>query len=148
MTFITPEPPTNNNSFSPCQRQSDPENDEKMFLFLQAAAAAAAKPAQYTGTYQANATGYQATYAQPAAQTTIAAQPTTQAKREYTRKVGVSYFYYSRCTQKLTPPQRIPDTTQRCIRQRQCTSPSRAEPLSRNLEVGKGTRKAGLAPKT
>ncbi|XP_018575863.1 zinc finger RNA-binding protein isoform X3 [Anoplophora glabripennis] len=45
------------------------------------AATAAAKPAQYTGTYQANATGYQATYAQPAVQTTIAAQPTTQAKR-------------------------------------------------------------------
>ncbi|CAH1155101.1 unnamed protein product [Phaedon cochleariae] len=39
-----------------------------------------AKPA-YTGTYQANATVYQATYAQPAAQTTVAAQPTTQAKR-------------------------------------------------------------------
>lgn len=46
--------------------------------------AAAAKPAQYTGTYQANATGYTAaTYAQPAVQTTIAAQPTTQAKRKY-----------------------------------------------------------------
>ncbi|GJQ85833.1 putative zinc ion binding protein [Trypoxylus dichotomus] len=45
------------------------------------AATVAAKPAQYTGTYQANATGYQATYAQPAAQTTIAAQPTTQAKQ-------------------------------------------------------------------
>ncbi|KAG5884871.1 hypothetical protein JTB14_025036 [Gonioctena quinquepunctata] len=41
----------------------------------------AAKPAQYTGTYQANATAYQTAYAQPAAQTTIAAQPTTQAKR-------------------------------------------------------------------
>ncbi|KAJ8980347.1 hypothetical protein NQ317_019234 [Molorchus minor] len=42
---------------------------------------ATAKPAQYTTTYQANPTGYQATYAQPAAQTTIAAQPTTQAKQ-------------------------------------------------------------------
>lgn len=55
----------------------------EIFLpFLQTAAAA--KPAQYTGTYQANATGYTAaTYAQPAVQTTIAAQPTTQAKRKY-----------------------------------------------------------------
>lgn len=41
-----------------------------------------AKPAQYSGTYQASATGYQASYAQPAVQTTIAAQPTTQAKRK------------------------------------------------------------------
>lgn len=41
-----------------------------------------AKPAQYTGTYQANPSGYQAAYAQAAAQTTIAAQPTTQTKRE------------------------------------------------------------------
>ncbi|CAH1107338.1 unnamed protein product, partial [Psylliodes chrysocephalus] len=48
-----------------------------------AAAAAAAKPAQYTATYQPNASAYQATYAQPAAQTTIAAQPTTQAKQRY-----------------------------------------------------------------
>ncbi|XP_068911923.1 zinc finger RNA-binding protein isoform X3 [Tenebrio molitor] len=60
------------------QAASRPEDDRKMYFFLQAAAA---KPAQYTGTYQANATGYQASYAQPAAQTTIAAQPTTQAKR-------------------------------------------------------------------
>ncbi|XP_068911926.1 zinc finger RNA-binding protein isoform X6 [Tenebrio molitor] len=60
------------------QAASRPEDDRKMYFFLQAAAA---KPAQYTGTYQANATGYQASYAQPAAQTTIAAQPTTQAKQ-------------------------------------------------------------------
>lgn len=43
---------------------------------------AAAKPTQYTATYQANATGYQTTYAQPAVQTTVAAQPVTQAKRK------------------------------------------------------------------
>lgn len=52
----------------------------------------AAKPAQYTGTYQANATGYQATYAQPGAQTTIAAQPTTQAKRKYIQKADRARF--------------------------------------------------------
>ncbi|XP_074039197.1 zinc finger RNA-binding protein isoform X2 [Leptinotarsa decemlineata] len=46
-----------------------------------ATAVSAAKPAQYTATYQANPTGYPTTYAQPAVQTTIAAQPTTQAKR-------------------------------------------------------------------
>ncbi|KAL1489386.1 hypothetical protein ABEB36_014291 [Hypothenemus hampei] len=44
------------------------------------AATAAAKPAQYAATYQPNATVYQTSYVQPAAQTTIAAQPTTQAK--------------------------------------------------------------------
>lgn len=58
------------------------EDDIDIFLQL-LQTAAAAKPAQYTGTYQANATGYTAaTYAQPAVQTTIAAQPTTQAKRK------------------------------------------------------------------
>nr|XP_023015785.1 zinc finger RNA-binding protein-like isoform X2 [Leptinotarsa decemlineata] len=46
-----------------------------------ATAVSAAKPAQYTATYQANPTGYPTTYAQPAVQTTIAAQPTTQAKQ-------------------------------------------------------------------
>jgi hypothetical protein len=82
MTFITRVSPTDNLFFSrlPARRQSRPEDDRKMYFFLQAAAA---KPAQYTGTYQANATGYQASYAQPAAQTTIAAQPTTQAKRKF-----------------------------------------------------------------
>lgn len=51
----------------------------KVIVILQTVAA---KPAQYASTYQANPTGYQATYAQPAVQTTIAAQPTTQAKRK------------------------------------------------------------------
>lgn len=51
-------------------------------LFVLNFQTAVAKPAQYSGTYQASATGYQASYAQPAVQTTIAAQPTTQAKRK------------------------------------------------------------------
>ncbi|XP_076255875.1 zinc-finger protein 72D isoform X3 [Rhynchophorus ferrugineus] len=55
------------------------------------AATAAAKPAQYTATYQPNATAYQATYAQPATQTTIAAQPTTQAKQT---KANTTYSGY------------------------------------------------------
>ncbi|XP_072394749.1 zinc finger RNA-binding protein-like isoform X3 [Diabrotica undecimpunctata] len=47
-----------------------------------AAAAVVKQPAQYTATYQPTATAYQTTYPQPAAaQTTIAAQPTTQAKQ-------------------------------------------------------------------
>lgn len=62
----------------------------KFDVWLQTAAAA--KPTQYTGTYQANATGYQTTYAQPAVQTTIAAQPTTQAKREYSHFPDSSLF--------------------------------------------------------
>lgn len=59
--------------------------------FLQTAAAA--KPAQYTGTYQANATGYQTTYAQPAVQTTVAAQPATQAKRTSLKLLLSNWFF-------------------------------------------------------
>ncbi|XP_068911922.1 zinc finger RNA-binding protein isoform X2 [Tenebrio molitor] len=78
------------------QAASRPEDDRKMYFFLQAAAA---KPAQYTGTYQANATGYQASYAQPAAQTTIAAQPTTQAKPNSTTTYsGYDAALYSAAT--------------------------------------------------
>ncbi|KAG5884874.1 hypothetical protein JTB14_025038 [Gonioctena quinquepunctata] len=58
-----------------------PQRATQQHAQVATAVSAAAKPAQYTGTYQANATGYPTTYAQPAVQTTIAAQPTTQAKR-------------------------------------------------------------------
>ncbi|XP_017781830.1 PREDICTED: zinc finger RNA-binding protein isoform X2 [Nicrophorus vespilloides] len=66
----------------------------------QTQATVSAKPAQYSGTYQANATGYQASYAQPAAaQTTIAAQPTTQAKQtNSTTYSGYDAALYSAAT--------------------------------------------------
>ncbi|KAK9874750.1 hypothetical protein WA026_005561 [Henosepilachna vigintioctopunctata] len=63
---------------------------------VQAAAAAVAKPAQYSGTYQANPAGYQATYS---TQTTIAAQPTTQAKPNSTTTYsGYDAALYSAAT--------------------------------------------------
>ncbi|XP_065169843.1 zinc finger RNA-binding protein isoform X2 [Atheta coriaria] len=61
-------------------------------------ATVSAKPAQYTGTYQANPSGYQAAYAQAAAQTTIAAQPTTQTKQTNSTYSGYDAALYSAAT--------------------------------------------------
>ncbi|XP_060523725.1 zinc finger RNA-binding protein isoform X2 [Cylas formicarius] len=66
------------------------------------AATAAAKPPQYTAAYQPNATGYQATYAQPAVQTTIAAQPTTQAKRYDAALYSAATMYVAQQQQQQT----------------------------------------------
>ncbi|XP_050313597.1 zinc finger RNA-binding protein 2 isoform X2 [Anthonomus grandis grandis] len=71
----------------------------------QAQATAAAKPAQYAATYQPNATAYQASYAQPAAQTTIATQPTTQAKANSGTYSGYDAALYSAATMYVAQQQ-------------------------------------------
>ncbi|XP_048518932.1 zinc finger RNA-binding protein isoform X1 [Dendroctonus ponderosae] len=71
----------------------------------QAQATAAAKPAQYAAAYQPNASAYQATYGQPTAQTTIAAQPTTQAKPNSGTYSGYDAALYSAATMYVAQQQ-------------------------------------------